>query len=516
MKIFKKATALALCACLSVSSCAFVMAEDTQQYGPEIYVNGQYIDFEGNAPVVKDGYVFAPYESVFGALGAQSSYSASNKTVTAVSGSKEVTFAVDSKEISVTENGALSKMDMAAPAYTEDNEVYVPVRYAAQALGARIGWDEKNNAVLISDTDLFISQHGQTFETADRVMAYMNEIAAKKQKVSGSIDFTGSVSDGDETISLSGNVSINGNMNINDADINCVVTLNEKELKAIIDKLTDGLESEDRAEVEKTAEALKSSTFNFILDGKNLVMYVNSSLFTTFMGLENNAWVKLDLNELMKYYGIDNMKELIKESQGASFSEQIAMCIDSIGLNDLYQSQIMFETYGSTMDMLSDSAFSKTDGGYVSTVTTDLGSGAYFSMSFKAATNALDEITGYGFSVIASENGKPLTTVEISSNGTDTAFNMDINIYDIFKFSADGTIKQEETAETVKTAPDSSNIIDLNEYFESMLVNYAVPSEAAADIYIETEQDETTDTAPEAEPQSEEPQEAPDEVPAAS
>lgn len=47
MKFFKKASALAMCACMSISSYSFVMAADTTPKTASVYINGNELDLSG-------------------------------------------------------------------------------------------------------------------------------------------------------------------------------------------------------------------------------------------------------------------------------------------------------------------------------------------------------------------------------------------------------------------------------------------------------------------------------------
>ena len=60
MKFFKKASALAMCACMSISSYSFVMAADTTPKTASVYINGNELDLSGTTPLIKSDRVFVP------------------------------------------------------------------------------------------------------------------------------------------------------------------------------------------------------------------------------------------------------------------------------------------------------------------------------------------------------------------------------------------------------------------------------------------------------------------------
>lgn len=137
-------------------------------------------------------------------------YSASAKTVTAIDGDTNVTFAVGGDEISITENGMLNKVTTDASSFKNGDTVYVPVRFAAEAFNCSVGWDSENSAVIIIDKDKFIEENGGSFELANQINAFANQSADQGQKLAGTINFNMSVSDGSQDISLSGDVQLNG------------------------------------------------------------------------------------------------------------------------------------------------------------------------------------------------------------------------------------------------------------------------------------------------------------------
>ena len=330
MKFFKKAMALAMCACMSISSYTFVMAQDAQESAAGVYINGKQL--EGVEPVVKDNRAYVPVRSIFESLGADVEYSASAKTVTAIDGDTSVTFAVGGDEISITENGALNKITTDAPSFISGDTVYVPVRFAAEAFDCSVGWDSENSAVIIIDKDKFIADNGGSFELANQIMAFANQSADQSQKISGTINFNMSVSDGSQDISLSGDVQLNGVASATDADLACAINLNERDFEKIVDLITEGLADEDKATVEEKAAMFKNMTFDFIVDGENFIFYLKSNLFES-LGLPADTWVKLDIAEIYSQMGIDNVENLITQSNDMSFEDQMLLCLDMIPMD---------------------------------------------------------------------------------------------------------------------------------------------------------------------------------------
>ena len=98
-------------------------------------------------PIMQDNRVYIPFRAVFEVLGADVSYNASAKTVTAKRDSTTVSFTVG--EAQYSKNGVTQQMD--ANVFVQDGRTFVPVRFAAQALGATVEWDSENRTVVITE-----------------------------------------------------------------------------------------------------------------------------------------------------------------------------------------------------------------------------------------------------------------------------------------------------------------------------------------------------------------------------
>lgn len=121
----------------------------------KVYIYGiDLLDFDeitqqniDTRPIMQDNRVYIPFRAVFEALGADVSYNASAKTVTAKRDSTTVSFTVG--EAQYSKNGVTQQMD--ANVFVQDGRTFVPVRFAAQALGATVEWDSENRTVVITE-----------------------------------------------------------------------------------------------------------------------------------------------------------------------------------------------------------------------------------------------------------------------------------------------------------------------------------------------------------------------------
>jgi trimeric autotransporter adhesin len=100
------------------------------------------------APYTQNGRTYLPIRFVAEALGISDDnivWNDATKTVTLINGNRIASFKVG--QSSYTVNGAVVPMDAAAQ--FKDNRNMIPLRYAAQALGVAIGWDDATQTVTV-------------------------------------------------------------------------------------------------------------------------------------------------------------------------------------------------------------------------------------------------------------------------------------------------------------------------------------------------------------------------------
>lgn len=104
--------------------------------GTSIVVGGQLLELD-SPPINIEGRTMLPLRAVFEALGAQITWDDATKTVTAAKGSITTSLTIGQKNAQV--NGVTKEMDVAP--VTQGGRTYVPIRFAAEALGAKVNWD---------------------------------------------------------------------------------------------------------------------------------------------------------------------------------------------------------------------------------------------------------------------------------------------------------------------------------------------------------------------------------------
>lgn len=110
---------------------------------PSVVVNGKKLSA---TPVIQNGRVLVPVRAVFDAIGAKTTYDAKTKTVTATKGKTKVKLQVGSK----TGYKNNTKVTLDTPAIIINGQTYVPVRFAAEAFGGKVAWDNTKKIATIT------------------------------------------------------------------------------------------------------------------------------------------------------------------------------------------------------------------------------------------------------------------------------------------------------------------------------------------------------------------------------
>lgn len=96
-------------------------------------------------PRIVNGRTLVPVRAIFEDMGAVVSWEGATKTVRILKDSTEIELAVGSKSAYVGEK----EVSLDVPALILDGRMLVPVRFIAEGLGFKVGWDEETRSVLI-------------------------------------------------------------------------------------------------------------------------------------------------------------------------------------------------------------------------------------------------------------------------------------------------------------------------------------------------------------------------------
>lgn len=114
-----------------------------------VKVNGVTQQFTEQEPIFYHNRTLVPLREIFESLGADVQWDGTNQRVTATRGGSVVSIGIGSE----TAYRNQQKIDLDVPAIIVHNKTLVPVRFVAEALGAKVDWDASTSTVLIFTSD---------------------------------------------------------------------------------------------------------------------------------------------------------------------------------------------------------------------------------------------------------------------------------------------------------------------------------------------------------------------------
>ncbi|MNW39660.1 hypothetical protein D3C74_167520 [compost metagenome] len=129
-----------------VLSSAFANLAGAQSGDIKVIINGVTQQYT-QSPVVSQNTTLVPLRGVFESLGAKVDWDSKAKKVTASKNEDTLTLNVDSKL--AYKNSAPVQLDAATQ--IQKGQVFVPLRFVSQSLGAKVNWDQTTRTVTISN-----------------------------------------------------------------------------------------------------------------------------------------------------------------------------------------------------------------------------------------------------------------------------------------------------------------------------------------------------------------------------
>lgn len=112
----------------------------------KVTIDGERIDFKGAPPQAQGSRIMVPIRGVFEKLGARLTWNAQAQTVTAVRGESTIVVTVGKNDATIDGNVA----QVGTPPIIAEGRVMVPLRFLAQALGAKVEWLGADRTVAIT------------------------------------------------------------------------------------------------------------------------------------------------------------------------------------------------------------------------------------------------------------------------------------------------------------------------------------------------------------------------------
>ena len=312
MKKFLRILTLAI-SILLISSMVFanetMLITSSKPSSIRVQLNGEYLDFTDTAgnkvdPQIINDRTMVPMRKIFEVFGANVSWIAETRSIKANTADLEIGLQIDNKIATLkNKNGEVKEITLDSVPVIRDSRTLVPVRFIAESLNKKVGWDAQNRTVTITDTsfveELLVKNSSNFYEyiTTDfeKINTYEMDIAVKgKVKYEDKED-----SSNNTTLNIVGNADLKLSENAIAFDLD--VNLTGKGL------LVETIKEQDLEKVE----------MNIVVDIQNSLMYMKMNVLEEAYG---DKWIKYDLS---KEADLKAILEMAKSAQGAGIDGMI-------------------------------------------------------------------------------------------------------------------------------------------------------------------------------------------------
>ncbi len=432
-------TATALCL-----TQAFALAADPVS----VQLDGDAVRFTDAEPQIVSDRTFLPVRAVFEAMGAEVGYD--NGVVTAVRGGRTVTMTIGSTAATVEEDGKTTELTMDVAPFIDPavDRTYVPVRFAAQALGANVGWDADKRTVVIVDTEKEIDAvlEGKSFTYLDKYLAYSRKYNTglwnSEVSCKGSIDINvNTLGLGGAPLSIPMTVTARGaTQDSTRMDVTETIRLDLSSAKPLIASLISAdsdaengdaaaAAAESEKALDETVKALNDRGITFLMRGDLPAgkFYMNFDLSALgedavkASGFDKDSWYVMDFPAA----GLD-LTELMAQTQSMKFRDILAAVLASADVNSADTGYAELDKNAKAIvDALSDSGFTKNGDVYSTSFTLPV-EGMQIKLAL-SLTMKNDAVTAYGidFALSGDASGAGMAAAGMGAMSMDVKMSVD-------------------------------------------------------------------------------------------
>ncbi len=313
---------LAVILAVAALLCCSVPAMAAEAPAVSVQVDGEMLTFTDAVPQLKDGRTFVPFRAVFEALGAQ--VSGDGKTASATRDGKTVSMTIGSNQAALTQDGETSTIEMDVAPYLDSatGRTYVPVRFAAQALGCAVGWDKEARTAIIVDVDELVAGavKGKSFTYWEKYLEYAQQFNEGIWNTELAMNGSYTISDKDVAPT-----PIKVPMEVTSKGISSGETQMEMDMTMKMDMADLIAISQEESGDTSAAMALYmlNSMFQDGFDiqmrgdlSKGKLYFTMSSKMLEEAGMPAGTWYSMDLNAMLQQAGMDVTYAQLLEGAG--------------------------------------------------------------------------------------------------------------------------------------------------------------------------------------------------------
>jgi len=453
---------LAVFMLLTLASAAFA-TESTGQTPISVQLDGKILPLNDPSPIMKDDRNFLPFRSILEALGATVSYNADTQTVQAVRDDLTLQFVIGETDMTVTTDGVSNIIKTDAPSFEQGGYTYIPVRFAAEALGCKVGWDEENQTVLIVDIDKLIEPYEGKFTLMDKLLDYNAQYSENPYAFTGTMDIDCSITEMGATTPFSGSGTISGISDAEGAEMNLQMNM---DWSALLTNLSE--EEKNDPTLALMLEQIKTIQIDYIVNLENGKYYMRSPLFASITGAADNAWLMMDMNTMMEKAGLGSMASWMNMVTEADTTDYFALVANIIPLTSVTDYADMSQLLGLIENTIGDSAFTQNGNSYTAQFETEQDG---ISITFDCTLETKnDTVTSYQFNLTAGGEDIGQWEINASQDTSDQVkMTMSGNMPGSLEMDINMTMQYTETTkEPLRVPAAEDTIVDFTSYLQSL------------------------------------------------
>lgn len=442
---------------------------------PAIHVqlDGAPLSFTDAVPQVRDQRTFLPFRAVFEAMGAE--VKSEGSVITATRDGKTLTMTLNETAATLTEGDKTTPITMDVAPYVDSAtwRTYVPVRFAAQAFGCAVGWDQAKTTAIIVDTDKVVDAalEGKQFTYLEKLMAYSERYNEGIWDMKADFDANMTVMAMPMTLngSMEGTVQDSEKLSM---DMNMKMDLSQV-IKSV--SLLTGEEANLSAEDEAMLDALKNEGVDLSIRGDmglgTLYMNMKGELLAA-AGMNGEDWYKMDMAAIMEQAGMD-WNQLMAAAKELDYTALVKQSLSTLPLTD---STVAYDAVKNTVESViaavSDEGFVKEGDEYTAEVAFEE-NGTTITLVL-VMTMKEDAVTAYvmGMSMEAEEEGMTvsmdMTTSMDDKDQMMAEMHMDMAGLMTMEMTMNGSYAKGQTAPETEP-PAGANVVDLMELMAAEL-----------------------------------------------
>ena len=162
--------------------------------GVNVSYNGEYLDFGAAKPLAVSGRTLVPVRAFLEKLGAKVDYK-DGKITAKLENGDTVSMALDSTKVEAVRGDKINTVDMGMTPYVTGGVTYIPARFAAEALGLGVYWDDTYQAVHLTDWDALVAELDGHFSCYNELLAAAMAAVdrTKTYATNGSVSLSGTL-----------------------------------------------------------------------------------------------------------------------------------------------------------------------------------------------------------------------------------------------------------------------------------------------------------------------------------